>query len=287
MRLARSCYDHLAGQLGVELADVALHRGWVIADGADWHLAAGAASAASQALGLDIRLDDPAAGTANRPALRPCRDWSEGRPHLAGRFGAAVLRAMVDAGWLARTPGGRALKLTELGTQRLWQTGIHGLLVDEDGCDQDTLCITGGVSVRAAGGQDWGQVVESAASRDWVGLAPLAGFSGSVSAAVSENYSAYGAQVSDVVASVRTWDRLTDRQCTFAMTECEFRPGGSRFSARDGQRRYEVLEVAFLFRLGSITPPVSNPALIQLLGVQPGARMPLTRVREAVLAAAR
>jgi UDP-N-acetylmuramate dehydrogenase len=283
LRAARSCYDHLAGQLGTAVARTAIDRGWVLEQGDDWRLSDDAADQTSRALGLDVR-PDPA---SRRPDLRRCMDWTEHRPHLAGAFGAAVLDALLEAGWLERVPGGRVLAVTPVGAERLRRTGIQGVIVDESGCDADNLCYSGGVAVTAAAAEDWGALVERAAREGLTGVAALAGFAGTVADAVVQNFSAYGQQVADVVWSVRSWDRTERAQRTFAMMDCGFRTGGSRFTPEDGRRRYDVLEVAFLFRAGTITAPLRDADLARLLGVQLGDRVPLPRVREAVLTAAR
>ncbi len=280
LREARSCHDHLAGQLGVALTQTALDRGWVIADGEDWSLAADAADRIADGLGLQLHLD----ATSRRPDVRLCQDWTEHAPHLAGRLGAALLSAMRDAGWVEPTAGSRALTVTSLGAQWLLRTGVHGVVVDESGCDADSLCYSGGVSVTAAAAQDWGGLVERAAREGWMGVSALAAFRGTVSDAVTRNVSAYGQQVADTIWSVRTWDRVERTQRTFAMADCEFRGGGSRLAPNNGQARYDVIDVAFLFRAGTITPPLLDPDLLHLLDAQQGDRVPLARVRDAVLA---
>lgn len=282
LREARSGCDHLAGQLGTAFARTAMLRGWVLEQDGEWLLAADAEQRVSQALGLDIHLDT----ASRRPEVRTCADWTERSPHLAGKLGAGLLDALFGAGWVARRPGGRALTVTRLGSQRLQRAGICGIVVDESGCDADNLCYSGAVSVSAAAAEDWGSLVERAAGAGGTGIAALAGFSGTVADAVAENFSAFGQQVADVVSSVRTWDRAHSTQRTFAMADCGFRPGGSRFAPERGRRRYDVLEVAFLFRAGTITAPLSDAELAGLLDVQLGERVPLARVRHAVLASA-
>lgn len=280
LRGARSCHDHLAGQLGTAVARAAVLRGWVLEKGGEWLPAADAEQQVSQALGLDVQLDP----LSRRPEVRRCQDWTECSPHLAGKLGAAILAALLDAGWVARSATGRALVVTALGAERLRRAGVQGVVVDESGCDADNLCYSGGVSVTAAAAERWDALVERAATEGWTGVTALAGFSGTVADAVGRNFAAYGQQVADVVWSVRTWDRDEGRQHTFAMADCGFLPGGSRFTPEEGRRRYDVLEVGFLFRAGTVTAPVHDPALSRLLGVSPGDRVPLPRVRQAVLA---
>jgi len=109
-RAARSCYDHLAGALGVALADRLCALGALDRDSlglCDAHLFG--------ALGVNV------AGLADgrRPLTRACLDWSERRPHLAGALGAAVLESLLGSGWLARRPDGRALAMTSAGRDGL------------------------------------------------------------------------------------------------------------------------------------------------------------------------
>ncbi|RVT91718.1 transcriptional regulator [Rhodovarius crocodyli] len=111
MRRARTCYDHLAGRMGVALADALVARGHLELDHDAGRLTeAGAAHLA--ALGIQ-----PAGG--GRLMCRPCLDWSERRPHLAGRLGAALCRHCLDQGWLRRIPGTRAVAATPEGARRM------------------------------------------------------------------------------------------------------------------------------------------------------------------------
>jgi DNA-binding transcriptional ArsR family regulator len=138
LREARTCYDHLAGRLGVALTAALLDRdALVTVDGTsdnrrrpDDPLSAPlrdhpyqlGPSAQSTFATLRVDLDELCrAQRSRRPLLRFCLDWSEQRHHLAGRLGAAVLSALLNAGWLARTPRRRAVKLTEEGAAELHQ----------------------------------------------------------------------------------------------------------------------------------------------------------------------
>src|SRR3954470_14034038 len=105
-RAARSCYDHLAGAVGVAVGGALCARGALDRDGPTPRDPTPFA-----ALGVD--LDTRRRG--RRPLTRACLDWSERRPHLAGQLGAALLAAMLDAGWLARRPLGRAVAVTPRG----------------------------------------------------------------------------------------------------------------------------------------------------------------------------
>lgn len=113
LRHARSCYGHLAGELGVRLCHCFVQRGWVRADSgsADHPLTeAGARALAAADLGLAPRLLTP-----GRRALYGCLDWSERRDHFAGPLAVALLDAFLAQGWLRRRADSRALDLTPRG----------------------------------------------------------------------------------------------------------------------------------------------------------------------------
>jgi DNA-binding transcriptional ArsR family regulator len=107
LKHARTCYDHLAGELGVAVADALVDRGvltrsdksFAVNDGGTRWLAA---------LGIDL---DAVAGS-RRSFARACVDWSERRPHLAGSLGAAVADVFFAQKWIRRLPGGRAVAVT-------------------------------------------------------------------------------------------------------------------------------------------------------------------------------
>lgn len=110
VRHARTCYDHMAGRVAVALADALAARGFIqMGEGAALLTPAGRDFFC--AFGLDP--DVPAA--ARRPLCRTCLDWSERRPHLAGRLGAALLDRLLALGWVARVPGSRALRVSRAG----------------------------------------------------------------------------------------------------------------------------------------------------------------------------
>lgn len=159
-----------------------------------------------------------------------------------------------------------------------------GILVDDSACQVDDLAPCGGVTVRTPGDQDWDELVDLAAGSDWPGLEALAGASGTVAGVVRADVARFGQAVSDVVASVRTWDRAEDRQRTLAWGDCGFGTDRPRLQETlpDGQLRYDVLEVTWLFKLGDLTAPVQDPELARLLDVEPGSRVPLTAVRDVI-----
>jgi DNA-binding transcriptional ArsR family regulator len=107
LRTARTCYDHLAGRLGVALADALTERGHV-ALGPD----GGEVTEAGRQF-LDGFGASPAAG--RRVFCRTCLDWSERRPHLAGRLGAALASRCFELGWVLHQRDTRALAITAAG----------------------------------------------------------------------------------------------------------------------------------------------------------------------------
>ena len=107
---ARTCYDHLAGRLGVAIADAMIDRSLL----AGWALTARGTAWFAE-LGVDI--GQPRA--IRRPMVRPCLDWTERRPHLAGAVGAALCRHCLDAQWVERIGSGRAVRLTPAGRAAL------------------------------------------------------------------------------------------------------------------------------------------------------------------------
>jgi DNA-binding transcriptional ArsR family regulator len=116
LRAARTCYDHLAGRLGVAIADAMVARRYV-------ELTADAGLLTPSGLKLLARMGvaTEAAGprTGKRVLCRPCLDWSERRPHLAGSIGAAICTHCLTKGWLRRIDGTRALAITPKGQRNL------------------------------------------------------------------------------------------------------------------------------------------------------------------------
>jgi hypothetical protein len=107
---ARTCYDHLAGKLGVAVTDALQRRGAVRRiDGV--FVAGSAVEAVLGAIGVDFEV----VSSARRPFALSCLDWTERRPHLAGALGAAIANRALDAGWVRRRGESRALDLTEDG----------------------------------------------------------------------------------------------------------------------------------------------------------------------------
>ena len=110
LRLARVCYDHLAGDRGVELF-ARLTRGKLIT------LDEGAIAVTDQGERQLMRfgIDVDALRSGKRPVCRTCLDWSARRSHLAGALGAHLLGRLFDQGWASRVQGSRIVRFTQRG----------------------------------------------------------------------------------------------------------------------------------------------------------------------------
>jgi DNA-binding transcriptional ArsR family regulator len=118
LRAARTCYDHIAGTLGVALHDRLLSLGWVVAcaslDEAAYELIPEGEKALAT-LGLDVAY----ARTLRRRFAFACVDWSERRPHLGGALGAVLLRFVLKRRWVTQEGGSRILAVTGDGRRAL------------------------------------------------------------------------------------------------------------------------------------------------------------------------
>ncbi len=105
---ARTCYGHLAGQLGVGITDAMVERGYLDREGEVFLL-----SEAGEGFMADL-------GVAGPPrAGKACNDWSERRPHLAGKLGVALTKRLFDLDWVERTDRRRAVRVTKVGRREL------------------------------------------------------------------------------------------------------------------------------------------------------------------------
>src|SRR6266852_3300234 len=117
LRAARTCYDHIAGALGVSLHDRFKAVGWLSggldADNA-YDLTPDGAKA-FEVLGIDIE----ATRTLRRRFAYACVDWSERRPHVGGAVGAALLNVALKRKWVVQDLDSRALGVTSLGRREI------------------------------------------------------------------------------------------------------------------------------------------------------------------------
>jgi DNA-binding transcriptional ArsR family regulator len=117
---ARTCYRHLAGQLGVALCEAWLERGWLQTQSEGICLLPRAAHAL-----VKVGWEETQTQQLLRLRGRGCLDWTERRLHLGGPLGVAITGAMIDAGWLRRAPRHRALHPTSDGLRLLAELGVH------------------------------------------------------------------------------------------------------------------------------------------------------------------
>jgi DNA-binding transcriptional ArsR family regulator len=114
MRRARTCYDHLAGALGVSLTERLRERELVFLGDEAGEVTAAGADFLSH-LGVDLN----AARAQRRLFCRPCLDWTERRPHIGGALGAALASRCFELKWIERMSSSRALTITLAGRQGL------------------------------------------------------------------------------------------------------------------------------------------------------------------------
>jgi DNA-binding transcriptional ArsR family regulator len=114
LRNARTCYDHFAGRLGVGLADALVARGHVMLGDDGGEVTESGVDFLS-GFGIDLA----AARQRKRAFCRPCLDWTERRPHLAGAVGAALASRCFDMRWFERMRDSRALVITPAGRRGL------------------------------------------------------------------------------------------------------------------------------------------------------------------------
>ncbi len=158
------------------------------------------------------------------------------------------------------------------------RVGTRGVEPSVDGCS--------GATVTVAAGEPWDDLVARAVAEGWVGVEALSGIPGLTGATPVQNVGAYGQDVAQTVARVRTYDRDAGRVRTLSAADCGFGYRHSVFkdALRGGSPRWVVLDVTFQLRLGTLGAPVAYAELARALGVERGQRAPLGRVREAVLA---
>src|SRR5262249_43765486 len=123
LRFARTCYDHLAGQAGVAIADALVSSGYVILTDEG-----GEGTEAGTQFLTRFGGNVVPRSRSRRIFCRPCLDWSERRYHLAGLVGAEILRRCLDLDWFIRQRDTRALRITA--------AGLAGL-ADNFGCHLD------------------------------------------------------------------------------------------------------------------------------------------------------
>jgi DNA-binding transcriptional ArsR family regulator len=142
LRMARTCYDHIAGILGVALTDSLTHHKHVVLteDG-------GMVTRAGEKFLADFGVALSEAKEGRRTFCRPCLDWSERRPHLAGALGAVLAERCFDLGWLTRIRDTRALKISPKGQRGF--TDVFEISLSEENAKHDYFGAVTGAKVSA------------------------------------------------------------------------------------------------------------------------------------------
>jgi DNA-binding transcriptional ArsR family regulator len=117
LRKARSCYDHLAGRLGVAVAEALAERRIISANSDAFTVTRN-----GERFFSDLGLNMDAARASRRNFARACMDWTERRHHVAGALGAALLDAFIEHEWVLRNPRDRSLEITRKGNDYLEST---------------------------------------------------------------------------------------------------------------------------------------------------------------------
>ena len=131
LRFARSCYDHLAGQVGVAVTDALVAMGHIVLTDEGGEVTSSGGRFLS-AFGADLT------PRTRRIFCQPCLDWSERRYHLKGLVGARILDRLLELGWLKCVPGSRALQLTSSGRAGLSE--IFQIEINNEGVPTGGLC---------------------------------------------------------------------------------------------------------------------------------------------------
>jgi DNA-binding transcriptional ArsR family regulator len=124
LRFARSCYDHLAGQVGVAVTDALVAMGHIVLTDEGGEVTSSGERFLS-AFGVDLTL------RTRRIFCQPCLDWSERRYHLKGFVGARILDRLLELRWLKSVSGSRALQLTPSG--RVGLSEIFEIEINDEG----------------------------------------------------------------------------------------------------------------------------------------------------------
>jgi UDP-N-acetylmuramate dehydrogenase len=148
-----------------------------------------------------------------------------------------------------------------------------GNALDYDAC-------SGGM-IEVSAGEDWDKFVKISIEKGFADLESLSGIPGTVGGAPIQNIGAYGHEISETIARVKTYDRSKGEVKTFTNTECKFSYRNSIFKEQPG--RYVILTVTFQLRKGAKSLPITYAELAKQLSVNIGDQVEVTKVREAVL----
>lgn len=152
--------------------------------------------------------------------------------------------------------------------------------VETKGNSYEIDACSGGLLTVAAG-EDWDSFVNFTIEKGLANLETLSGIPGTVGATPIQNIGAYGHDVGEVIARVRTFDRKAREIKTFAASEMEFGYRSSKFKREPN--RYVILDVTFQLRRGEESLPIQYEELAKALGVKLGERVAIAKVRQVVL----
>jgi UDP-N-acetylmuramate dehydrogenase len=170
--------------------------------------------------------------------------------------------------------GGSNILVSDIGFAGLViKVETSGNSFEIDACSGGTLTVSAGA--------DWDEFVGFTIEKGLANLESLSGIPGTVGGAPIQNIGAYGHEVSEVIARVRTFDRKKQEVKTFTASQCEFGYRSSVFKTE--ANRYVILDVTFQLRIGEASLPIGYAELAKELGVEIGARVAITKVRDAVL----
>ncbi|WP_088051150.1 ArsR/SmtB family transcription factor [Virgibacillus dakarensis] len=114
LRRARTCYDHIAGSLGVKLTNALLENQFLREGQKEFHV-----TTEGEAFFSEMQIEISQLKKNRRKFCHKCLDWSERRHHMAGAVGKAMLDRLLELNWIQKTPNSRALKITSLGEKGL------------------------------------------------------------------------------------------------------------------------------------------------------------------------
>jgi UDP-N-acetylmuramate dehydrogenase len=170
--------------------------------------------------------------------------------------------------------------------------GGSNILVSDEGFDGTVLVVQtqgntyeidacSGGTLQVAAGVNWDELVEFACERGLANLESLSGIPGTVGGGVMGNIGAYGHELSEVIARVRTYDRLEGQITTFTADQCEFSYRNSVF--KEAGDRFVILDATFQLRRSGNSLPIKYQELAEALAVPLNSRVPVREVRHAVL----
>jgi UDP-N-acetylmuramate dehydrogenase len=170
--------------------------------------------------------------------------------------------------------GGSNLLISDAGFEgTVIRVESKGNALDYDAC-------SGGM-IEVSAGEDWDKFVALTIDKGFADLESLSGIPGTVGGAPIQNIGAYGHEVSETIARVKTFDRQKNEIVTFSNLECKFSYRHSIFKEELG--RYVILNVTFQLRKGEQSLPIAYAELAKHLSVNIGDRVKVSDVRKAVL----